>query len=48
VKEMALRRLLTVFMRADSHGPEVKVPALTPGFWFIKILLPQRAAKAAH
>jgi uncharacterized membrane-anchored protein len=25
-------------MRADSHGPEVKVPALTLGFWFIKIL----------
>jgi len=25
-------------MRADSHGPEVKVPALTLGFWLIKIL----------
>src|SRR6187401_286616 len=25
-------------MRADSHGPEVKVPAVTLGFWVIKIL----------
>ena len=25
-------------MHADSHGPEVKVPALTLGFWLIKIL----------
>ncbi len=36
--ETAMERRLTAFMPADSHGLQVKVPAITLGFWLIKIL----------